>query len=177
LVKHKPQVVVFDEATLSYDGVPSDVRIPLVYQAVVARYVPVAHVGSYEVLRPRRPGQGPDPAFWSSVLGTQVDLGFLPDAMRASVPRPSPEGPDVPYLTVGRNGLAPQGTTVSVPLRFGSVNIELTLEAQASRGDFSIPLSRVWAWALSHHPVLSGSPSPGWGARISVGALPAGQLY
>jgi hypothetical protein len=177
LADQKPQVVVFDEATPSYDEVPSDVRIPLVYQAVIAGYVPVASVGSYEVLRPRPSGQGPDPAFWSGVLGAQVNLGFLPDAMRASVPRPGTVLAQVPYLSVRRDGPSREEARVSVPVRFGAANVEVTLDAQPGRNEFSIPLSRVWAWALSHNPTLTGSASPGWTAQISFGALPADQLY
>jgi hypothetical protein len=177
LADHKPQVVVLDEATPSYDEVPSDVRIPLVYQAIVAGYVPLAHVGSYAVLGRRPTGQGPDPGFWAGVLGTQVDLGFVPDAMRASVPGLGRVSSRVPYLSVQRDGPSGGEATVSVPVQFGSVDIEITLNAQPGRDEFSIPLSRVWAWALSHNPTVTGFASPGWTAHIAFGTLPTDQLY
>lgn len=180
LAKHRPHVVVLDNATPSYDTVPSDVRIPLVYQAILEKYRPVEQVGSYEVLTPLRSGQPAVGAFWSAALGTQVNLGFIPDAMRPSVPAyRSGTTEDVPYLNVVRTGSLTGHTAelVDVPVRFGAVTVQVIFEAQPRRREFSIPLSRIWAWPLSHQPTLAGNASVGWRAGILLAPLPADQLY
>ena len=177
LKQHRPNVVIFDEATPSFDGVPSDVRIPLVYQAIVAAYMPIAHIGTYDVLEPRKPGQRPAAGFWSVQLGEVLNLGFLPDAMGTTAPKPGSARDRVPYLQIDRDQKPTGPTVVSVPLRFGRVSIDVTFNAQTGRKEFSIPLARVWAWSISHRPTLAGIPSPGWTATIDYGPLPANTLY
>jgi hypothetical protein len=173
------RVVVLDKATLSFDGVPSPVRIPLVYQAIIRSYRPVKAVDSYEILARLGPGQAADGAFWSTALGTQVDLGFIPDAIRSSAPAQVPGAHEVPYLRLQRRGgFRSRGVqVVTEPVRFGSVTVQVTLEAQPSRNEMSIPLSRIWAWPLSHRPTLAGNVSPAWNAHITWAPLPANQLY
>lgn len=177
LARHKPQVVVFDESTSTFDEVPSYVRIPLVYQAVIAQYEPASRIGGYVVLRPRKAGQVPDGDFWVTELGRQVDLGFLPDSMKPTVPKLGPDSQQAPFLTLDRLGTSKGETSPSVPVRFGNVTLDISFNAVPGQQHFSIPLSRIWAWSLSSSPALGGSVSPGWVAHITEGNMPADRLY
>ena len=95
--------------------------------------------------------------------------------MSASVPKTGPSR--VPYLTVERDGAPRAEATVSVPVRFGSTTVEVIMDCDRQRNDFSVPLSRIWAWALSTRPTLAGAVTPRWTASITLGSLPADRLY
>jgi hypothetical protein len=66
------------------DGLPYDVRDPLVFSWMIQRYVPLKVSTATDILRRRRPGEAIPAAFWSSELGGGVDLEYMPSGSDAA---------------------------------------------------------------------------------------------
>lgn len=174
----RPKVVVFDETTSTFDGIPSVVRIPLVYQAVIRMYQPVEHAGDYEVLALRTRGTAVASSFWATQLGATVDLGYVPDATPVPARAQTTPGPGLsPFLVVRRTAVSTGPAQVAVPVRFGGSTFVVRFEASANRTSVRIPLARIWAWALSQHPTLAPGTTSGWQSSIDYAPLSPNQLY
>jgi hypothetical protein len=78
LEQTRPEFVVWDPRDREFDSVPNTVRSPLVFEAVIRGYQPLAPSGPYQVLRRRSPAEPLDFAFWKQHLGGRVDLGHVP---------------------------------------------------------------------------------------------------
>jgi hypothetical protein len=173
--QHRPSVVVLDRQNGQlFDGVPNDVRIPLVYQKIITSYEPETTSGPFDVLRRMQSGQQPADGFWLNRLGAVLDLGAIPDAEPAVGP-PVPGAPRTPVLQVTTAGPASPGL-VSVPISFGGTVVTVQFDASGRRR-YEIPVDRLWPWALSHHVALAGPASHGWTATIRAGSMPSSRLY
>lgn len=176
IAKHKPAVVVFDvQDGQTFDGVPNDVRIPLIYQAIARSYEPVTSVSGFDVLQRRKPGQKPAAKFWTSALGQVVNLGSIPDA-EPPIPPASPEATSTPVLQVRATSTSPN-EQVAVPLSFGGTAITVEFHAVAGRNTYDIPVDRLWPWALSHRVAIAGATTRGWAGTIVKGSMSANRLY
>lgn len=178
LRQERPRVAVLDlQDSQLFDGMPDDVRDPLVYQHVVANYVPRVTVGLYYVLVRRTPRTPTQASFWLKHLGNTVDLGEIPDA-EASIPSRPSAGQATPVLQVQAPASTTSGPqTVSIPLAFGSATVTVVFQALPNRRTFDIPMDRLWPWGISHQVRLSGQPSSGWTATITQGFMPRNRLY
>jgi len=148
LTEDPPEVVVFDPRDFEFDGVPNQLRLPIIHRWVVDRYEPLSAVGSYELLIPRE-GRPIDWAFWRERLGTTLDLGRLPAATTAAgspCELDDSETDDcLAYLSLDLKSVDENVTrtiTVSGPsgfyrLKFLQLPGDTTLE---------IPLGRMWFW-------------------------------
>ena len=176
IARHDPAVVVLDLQTgQSFDGVPNDVRTPLVYQQVIAGYEPKRALGEFDILRRIRRGEHPAARFWLAQLGNVLDLGAVPDA-EPPVPPPTRGDAPTPVLQVGATAAAVP-SSVSIPLRFGNTVVSVEFQTVPGRRTYQVPIDRLWPWALSHHVGLAGAASAGWSAAIRPGAMPASRLY
>jgi hypothetical protein len=173
---HKPAVAILDLPDgQTFDGVPDDVRIPLVYQQIVGAYEPAKSVDGYDVLLRRRPREKPAATFWIDQLGSVLDLGAIPDVESPILP--ATRGSErTPVLQVRARTTAPRGE-VSVPISFGGNVVTVEFQATPGRRSYDIPIDRLWPWALSHHVKLGGAPSTGWSATIVSGSMPTSRLY
>jgi hypothetical protein len=176
LAQHRPRFVVVDRTTDSFDGIPHDVRIPVIFQHVIENYVYDHSVGPFDVLR-RSPDQAPrQDAYWTRSLSRDADLGHVPDLMRYEI-RSCEGGVECGAflrLEASRGSSAGQ---VEVPIRFGRHKVVIRFQASYRRSEYTIPLARIWAWGLSRHPKLAGPPTPGWRAEILSGVQPRNILY
>ncbi len=170
---HRPAVVVFAPATI--DGVPSQVRVPLVFEEVVANYVPERVVDGYDILRRTFRGAKPSASFWVHRLGQVLELGAIPD-LEAPLPAAGPDTTLTPVLRVRSIGAHPNGL-VRIPLVFGHAFVTVEFRSSPARTTYEIPVNRLWPWALSHHVRVSGAITPGWSVVISRGFMPQGRLY
>jgi len=144
-----PDVVVFDPRDIEYDGVPSELRLPLIYRWVVERYSVHSSVGSYELLTPRNAEQDIDWSYWRQMLGTTLDLGRLPAATTAAGASCDLDGGAsdhcLAYLTLeveGVDAVVTRTITLSGPSGF----FRLKFLQQPGDRRLEIPLGRMWFW-------------------------------
>jgi len=79
-----PTYVIVDkrQQALTFDGISTQVRLYSLYQYLIPRYTPLAQFDSIDILKLST--SGPNLRYWSNLLGTDVNLGYLPSA--ATVP-------------------------------------------------------------------------------------------
>lgn len=173
---HKPGVVVLDrQDSQVFDSVPDDVRIPLVYQDIVAAYEPETTVGGFDVLRRRQADEKPTASFWLNRLGHVLDLGAIP-GVEPPVPGDDAGGTPTPVLEVRATVRTPTDH-VSIPLSFGGTVVTVRFRALPGRRSYEIPVDRLWPWALSHHVRIARAPTPGWSVTMSSGSMSENRLY
>ncbi len=141
--EHHPSVVVDREDGQSFDGVPNDVRIPLVYQKVIADYEPEETVGLLRRPPQDTPWRAPAATFWLDRLGDVLDLGAVPDVEPQS-PVP-PRAGFRPVLQVDGDVSAGTGV-VSVPISFGGTVVTVSFETISGRMAYQIPIDHLWPW-------------------------------
>ena len=177
LEEASPSVVVVDRTSQVFDGVPHDVRIPLIFQYVIDNYEFDHAVGPYDILVRRAPDFDKSAQYWSELLGQDIELGSTPNVSSYDDPEPCRPVTDAcgAFLVVERERTGTAGT-VDVLLEFGGypIVVQFTSE-EASR--YTLPLARTWPWALSSDVQVARSLTDGWRARIVPGLQPDGTLY
>jgi len=144
-----PAVIVFDPRDAEFDGVASELRLPLIYQWVVERYSAQSSSGPYELFTPRGSDQDIDWAYWRTMLGTTLDMGRLPAATTAS--GASCELDDLSNdhcLAYLRLDVEPVASVVvrTITLSGPSGFFRLTFKQQPADRELIVPLGRMWFW-------------------------------
>ena len=172
--QHRSEYVVLDNRNgQAFDGVPNPVRIPLVYQAVISRYVLYRTVGEFDILRRVSTEPQGSGAFWVNRLGSTLNLGAIPDSIPENVNIETSQT----HAALQIETAAGFHGQVVVPLRFGSLNETVMFDAMAGRRQYEIPLNRLWPWALSTQVTLAGPLSSGLKATITKGTIATTTLY
>jgi hypothetical protein len=171
---YRPAVVI-DAPNLVTDGVPMPVRVPLIYQQIVATYEPERVVAGYEVLRRMRVGERPAAQFWLKTLGDVLDLGAIPDS-ESPIPRVEAGNEQTPVLHM-RTKRGMTAGLVGVPLAFGKSVVTVEFQLTPGRTTYEIPVDRLWPWGLSHQVKIVGAASRGSFATLSSGSMPSSRLY
>ena len=171
---YRPAVVI-DAPNLVTDGVPMPVRVPLIYQQIVATYEPERVVAGYEVLRRMRVGERPAAQFWLKTLGDVLDLGAIPDS-ESPIPRVEAGNVQTPVLHM-RTKRGITAGLVGVPLVFGKSVVTVEFQLTPGRTTYEIPVDRLWPWGLSHQVKIVGAASRGSFATLSSGSMPSSRLY
>jgi hypothetical protein len=159
LEQHKPKYVVWKSSFTQFDAVPNIVRVPLLFEKVMEKYVYADTVGAFHLLRRKRPNEAVTFDFWRRTLGATVDLGFIPS-------RSAPKGSEVHHP--GNEGYSTfLNVMVQEPVHGKKNDILFTVDGVPytvsfrERGNiqkYSIYLNRVWFWQLArkihHEPLL-----------------------
>ena len=174
LESEPPDVVVVDRRDGSFDGVPSVLRVPLLYQWAAQHYALNTSIGPYDVLTRIAPGQSPAWQYWQSALGTTIDLGRLPAAATAAGPPCSTGQNDcLTYLELDVADVAgPTQRQLTVTGPSGS----FTLTFNQWHGDrqLRIPLGRLWFWTAGSTVSPVGD---GWVVRNAAIQVTGSVLY
>ncbi len=167
LTRERVPFVAFNPMALEFDGVPTSVRSPLVFEAVVESYLPLARVGLYEVLRRRTGDEKPSFSYWAETLGPSVRLGHLARLGSGARLRPCPyyTGPDCLEFAEIHLARPPHQTrTLDLPILVGDRAFEASFEVVPRQSDYSILLDRLWFWRLAKAagmaPRLGAPPRP-----------------
>lgn len=144
LSNRRPEFVYLDKRpeTLQFDGTPSILRTPLLYKWVAQNYS-LAVTGANGDLLARNNNIGLSPSsrrYFTDVLGNEINLGFLPQAML----EPEFCGSDLAsgscadYLElVGRKGIN------SLTIQCNRVEYDLSYNLESTRSIW-LPLERLW---------------------------------
>ena len=162
LQRKRPSVVVFDTAKQDVFGVPAIVRAPLTYEKVILNYVLDTRIGSYAILRPRKPGEPVDVAFWQAVVGV-VDLGHLPrySSIGRFAPCPSSSSDCAEFLLVQPKAPLESPADISIPVTAARHRFEIKFRMVSEQKQYAISLDRLWFWGglrrAGLSPALAGS--------------------
>lgn len=160
LTASPPGVVVLDTRDTSFDGVPPEVRTPLIYDWAVAGWAFSYRVGPFDVLTPKPANAPVDLDYWRQALGTETDWGLLPFATTvgsadACVPVKSPNAQDcVPIIEVSLVSPQRQAGGLSVFVKTPAGIFENKVTQRPGDQKFVVPINRLW-WA----PYSAGSVS------------------
>jgi hypothetical protein len=150
LQKTNPEIVVWNTDQLSFDGVPNNVRVPLIFRYVFNNYRVFKEIGGFSFLRRTEPFTV-DLEPLLRRLGDRVDLGGIP-ALSAigSAPVCDPlSPPDIcrPILRITSKA-APQGPSmVSIPVEIGERTFAVMLRTIEGKSEYVIRLDRLWFWS------------------------------
>ena len=175
LEEERPPLVVVDRTSAEFDNVPNDVRIPLVFQYVIANYQYDHAIGPYDVLLPRK--DPIDVEYWNGVAGADSVLGRVLDVSSYDELETCSTGPDCrPFLRLTAPSKSWTGR-VNVPLRFGEDVVWVRFDAAGEQRVYTVSIERLWARALSANPKVARPLPPGWRATIVRGIQPDDTLY
>lgn len=144
-----PDIIFYNPANRSFDGVPDQVRAPRIYQYVVQNYKVIGSVDNYVVLGRRPEDEKIDVRRWAELLGRDVFLGFIPGSTSfAALPGCEPEtAPCGDYLVVTLAQDPGNATVTSfLSTKFGDFNV--TWSTRANQVRYEVPLLRLWFWPI-----------------------------
>jgi hypothetical protein len=167
---HRPRYVVLDRRQgETSDYIPDSVRVPFLYQEVIAQYGYVRSVGGFDILERTAPRSS---SFWHSRLGGTIALGSVIESMPQSPPTVASSEPSLLRVTVAN----PSGASVTIPLAFGGVREAVSFTAEQGRHAYEVPLNRLWTWTISSR-VRVLKPPPGVRATLLASSVRASDLY
>jgi hypothetical protein len=167
LRKHRPSVVVYSLEAANVFGVPAIVRIPIVFEEIILNYSLDERVEQYVILRPRRPDEKIDLAFWASQFG-DIHLGHLPGVSNVSRLGPCDGDRCAEFLHLHSTDDGSARERV-VNVTVGDEAFRVRFTSKPDSRDYYIPLDRLWFWGgLRAHGLTPEVSSPVGGMEVSV---------
>jgi hypothetical protein len=147
------------------DGVPYNVRVPLVFAWAIQHYVPELKGNPWDVLRRRQPGEAPALGFWRARLGETLDLGGIPSYSHGAEGDPCDGGSGcVPYAEITRKGTK-EGEKPVIDVRAGRRLFHIALNGYEGIERYSVRLDRLWFWPFVATSAKLSTTAPGWQVR------------
>ncbi len=177
LERYQPRYVFWDASVNEFDGVPNQIRVPLVYTYILERYRLTGTGENYQILQRLTPAEPPDLAYWTKMLGPTLDLGYIPATSKIADPGTGTGHADVLefYLVAPR-----QGAEVSVPVIFGDKTLTISLRQVDNKRTYFVRLDRIPIIETARSAGLQielGRPSAGARVRRRTIAVPVDDLY
>ncbi len=161
--ENRPPVVVYNVTKTHVFGVPAPVRAPLIFQEVILNYVSDLRVGNYAILRPRKPGEAVDLAFWQEVLGP-ASLGHLPQYSSVERFKPCADASGracAEFLAVTLRTPVQAPGEMRIPVIVGDRRFEINFATEPEQKVYAVYLDRVWFWGPLRRaglaPALAGT--------------------
>ena len=176
----RPDYAVWLRDWLIQDGVPYEVRAPLVYAEFASNYGPAASSvtvpatdggpsSEITILRRLKPGQAPKFNFWRDQLGDDMDLGWIPALSDGDELPECDGGPDcVPYAIVTGSPDAPnEQLTMNVRGPDGR-QVAVRMETAPGERSYAVRLDHLWFWPfVGPRPEVSAD-TPGFEAEVRM---------
>jgi len=161
-----PNSVAFGNQPGTFDRVQNFVRVPLIFNEVIASFVPEEVVGAFEVLRPRDRDEPIPVGYWREKLGGTADFGHF--GRVSSFSRFTPCEEDTPecvdFLKVDVFDAESLGTKVSVPIHADGMAFGIELDTVPEERTYYVSMDRIWFWDTlkrnGYAPSLAASLSP-----------------
>lgn len=182
-LERRPPPYVIWRRDFCQDGLPYQVRDPLVFQWMIAHYTPIRifagdaapnattcgainAVGTVVVLRRLEPTEKRPVAFWRSQFTTTEDLGYLPSLSAGlGAPRCSRGTGCAAYALITAPRRSDAGAiTVKVIGAGGPYTVSLSSRSGASR--YAVRLDRLWFWPFVNGHVRVAMQTAGFGVRL-----------
>jgi hypothetical protein len=189
LEAEKPSVVVWNTSSQSFDGVPNVVRVPLIFKHVFAQYRKVGVFGDYWFLE-RLDTPSSDATPWREVLGSELNLGFLPNLSSIGSYPTCVLGnrgmgcEPVIHITrdgsIANNKVEPgRNTSFTITVRQKDMEYAAVIPALASQSDLYVRADRLWFVSDESGPIVADLIQPVKGVSVVVEGrvLPETLLY
>ena len=149
LQRKRPDWVVWRPSFKLMDNVPNTVRVPLVYEYIVRKYVPFERIGDFNILQRRNGNDGRiDFSFWADQLGRNLALGAVPSVSGLRVAPVCNSDPCVDALKIAiANPVA--GREVDIPVQVGTQNFSISFIEQKDVREYYVNLDHVWFYSAA----------------------------
>jgi hypothetical protein len=149
------------------DGVPPEVRTPLIFREMVASYVPVVRAPAFDVLR-RRDGAPLPHTYWRQSLGgRELDLAGIPASSSADEAPRCAGGAGCAAYAMVQGPVTRDGEKIHVRVSGGGESFPVSFFTRKGVATYPIRLDRVWFRDLLGPSVSVQSTTPGWTARVA----------
>jgi hypothetical protein len=138
--------------TFVQDGVPYNIRTPLLYTWMVRNFVPVRSFSTADVLRRRAPGEAIPVSYWTTQFGSTIDLGYIPSLSGAATAPPCRQGPGCTEYALAR-GRAKPGTIVTLDVTGNDHTLRVAFAVRSGVSTYPVRLDRLW-----FSPIVGASP-------------------
>lgn len=149
LINNKIEYIIFDTNKSTIDGFSYAVRLPIVYEFIVKNYNPIFNSGRYYIFQLKNSKDKSDLSKWQLVLGSTVDLGYIPNYSKFQINNKECELNCQYYLEINVN--VKNEMPISIPLTIKGKEFRINFIATPSRKVYIIEMSRIWFWALVDH--------------------------
>jgi hypothetical protein len=163
LKRRRPAFLVW-RRDIYLDGVPQQVRTPLIFDYAIRNYVPVRQTPGFDILA-KRGGKAAQPAFWQARFG-DIDLGYVPAASHAGGGDTCARGPQcVPVAVLrGRAQRADQKVRLRVTGAEGA--FAAIVHVRPGVQEYPVRVDRLWFWPfLGPRPRIEAE-APGWTVEL-----------
>src|SRR5262249_23462916 len=110
---------------------------------------PAQRIATFEILRPRRPGEPIALSWWRRRIGSTTDLGHIPTMAHLPRRRCAPGRACASYLIVDARRATTRPPTFSVPIRIGKLSFVVTFASDPGVKRYVVPLARLWFWSAA----------------------------
>jgi hypothetical protein len=149
LDREKPPIVVWDPNTKRFDLFQNVVRDPLIYNTVIANYLPDRRVGRFELLRRRASDEPIALDFWRERLGFVVNYGHFARASTfPSLPPCLGDSSACQEFLVATKKEPTMSGRVVVGIVVGGRRFEIWMETVAGERELHVSLDRLWFWGV-----------------------------
>lgn len=142
-----PDIMLYNPAVRSFDGVPDQVRAPRIYQYAAQNYKVIGDTGGYVVLGRRPEGEAIDYGRWGELLGQDVFLGFIPGSTSFDTlpdcTQATPDCADYLVVTLARD---PGDALITLSLSTEHGQYRIGWSTRSGQRQYEVPLSRLWFW-------------------------------
>ena len=177
LRRDRPQYLVLTPEPTGVDGLPHQVRDPLLYSYAIQSYVPVLPAWrdcpplpqpckAAEILRRRAPSEPIPIEFWKSQLGDSIDLGYIP----SHADPPGRCRGDCTEYAVVEGKAASKGDTIELEASGRGQRFAVVMKTRPRTPGYTIRLDRLWFWPLLGPGAKLTSKTPGWTVETRQGA-------
>jgi hypothetical protein len=176
---NSPKYLIWDPDEKFFDEVPNLVRVPLLYNYAVARFVPLGVIDEYDVLRLRRGDEPPALAYWRDKLGAAIDLGSIPALSTALAKATAGGRYQMRYLIV-RPSPPVDGFVYSIVVQLAGEPYTVYFRGRRDVNEYAIALDRLPFAQIGDEfgrpPTVDSVPS-GVSAEIRTLRFPRQRLY
>lgn len=159
---HRPKFVLWRKTFSSFDQVPNQVRVPLLYERVIRDYVYDSTAGPFTILRRRAPGEEVSFDFWRDALGATTDLGFVPGRSDpAALDGPGPYAAQTFTYLVCDVSHPMHGRSREVSFNVRGKEYFVRFRERQGVSSYRVLLDRVWFWQLAHQSGIQTAPVSG----------------
>lgn len=174
-LRSRPPGYVIWSKSFFQDGLPYNIRDPLIFSWLIRNYVPYRVSAGTDILRRRRAGQPIPAAFWSSQLGGGVDLEYIPSGSAAATAPSCSDGPECVRYALVRGHGAP-GSMVYVKVSGNGHTYPFSFRVRSGVTVYPVRLDRLWFSTLVGSRPAVTAVTRGFTAT-DVGRRSGGNLY
>jgi hypothetical protein len=138
--------LIIDPSKLNFDGFSYAVRLPILYRYMYRNYVFSHEFGKYKIFQLKKPGEKLSLKKWISVLGSEVNLGYIPNFSTLTYDNVSSCNDDCNDILKISLHTNVQDKLIKIPFESVNQKIYVTFIAKKNNLNYQINLNRLWFW-------------------------------